>query len=138
MENQPPGLAAGSKEGGLRLKVENCIRIADEKLFLDIKAVPGASKSSLGEVQDGRLKVRIAAAPEDGKANEELRSFLAKTLGLRKKDIVLESGEKSRLKTLRLPLSAGDKIEEILLQNTQDTKNANNNLTAKLMNNPAD
>ena len=82
-------------------------------MFLDIKAVPGASKSCLGEVKEGRLKVRIAAAPEDGKANEELRSFFVKTLALAKKDIVLEKGEKSRLKTLRLPAAVKDRLSLI-------------------------
>jgi uncharacterized protein (TIGR00251 family) len=94
--------------------MENCIRICGDFLLVDIKAVPGASKSALGEIKEGRLKVRIAAAPEDGKANEELRSFFAKALGLPKKDLVLETGEKSRLKTLRLPISAKEKIENLL------------------------
>ena len=93
--------------------MENCIRTDGNYLYLSVKAVPGASKSALGEVKDGRLKVRIAAAPEDGKANEELRSFLAKILGLPKKDIVIESGEKSRLKTLRLPAVYKEKIERM-------------------------
>ena len=91
--------------------MKSCFRISNDYLFLDIKAVPGASKSAIGEVSDGRLKVRIAAAPEDGKANEELRSFLAKILDLPKKNIILESGEKSRLKTIRLPASAREKLE---------------------------
>ena len=94
--------------------MKSCIRISGDNLFLDIKAVPGASKSALGEVKEGRLKVRIAAAPEDGKANEELRSFLAKFLGLPKKDVILESGEKSRLKTIRLPASAREKLEGLI------------------------
>ncbi|MDR1802004.1 MAG: DUF167 domain-containing protein [Treponema sp.] len=98
--------------------MEGCIRISDGFLFLSVKAVPGASKSALGEVRDGRLKVRIAAAAEDGKANEELRSFLAKTLALPKKDIVLVSGEKSRLKTLRLPVSAKEKLEVVVTSST--------------------
>jgi len=92
--------------------MENKIRIRDNFLFLDIRVVPGASNSGMGEFREGRLKVRIAAAPEDGKANEELRSFFAKTLGLAKKDIVIEQGEKSRLKTLRLPIEAKGKLEE--------------------------
>ena len=91
--------------------MESYFRISDGFLFLNVKAVPGASKSALAEVRDRRLKVRIAAASEDGKANEELRAFLAKTLGLPKKDIVLVSGEKSRLKTLRLPVSAREKLD---------------------------
>jgi len=88
----------------------DCFRVVGDYLLLDIKVVPCASKSCLGEVNDGRLKVRIAAAPEGGKANEELRSFFAKILELPKKDIVIESGEKSRFKTLRLPLAAKTKL----------------------------
>jgi uncharacterized protein (TIGR00251 family) len=94
--------------------MEDCVRISGDYLFLDIKAVPGASKSALGPIKEGRLKVRIAAAPEDGKANDELRAFFAKTLGVPKRDIALESGEKSRLKTLRLPASAGEKLAALM------------------------
>jgi uncharacterized protein (TIGR00251 family) len=91
-----------------------CIRVSGNSLLLDIKVTPNASKSALGDVKENRLVVRIAAAPEDGKANEELISFLAKFLKLPKKDIVLQSGEKSRLKTLRLPVSAEEKIEGLI------------------------
>jgi uncharacterized protein (TIGR00251 family) len=94
--------------------MKGCIRISADFLFLDIKAIPGVSKSGLGEVKDGRLKVKIAAAPEDGKANEELRSFLAKTLELPKKEVILESGEKSQRKTLRLPRQAKEKLEKLI------------------------
>ena len=96
--------------------MENFIRACGDFLLIDIKAVPGASKSALGEIREGRLKVRIAASPIDGKANEELRSFFAKVLGIPKKEIVLETGEKSRLKTLRLPISAKEKLENLVLK----------------------
>jgi len=89
----------------------DCFRVSGDYIFLDIKAVPGASKSALGEAREGKLKIRIAAAPRDGKANEELRSFLAKLLGLPKRDVVLESGEKSRQKTIRLPFEAKERLE---------------------------
>jgi uncharacterized protein (TIGR00251 family) len=92
----------------------NCIRVSEDFLLLDIKAIPGASKTSMGEVEENRLKVRIAAAPEDGKANEALRSFLAKLLEIPKKDLFLQSGEKSRLKTLRLPVSVMEKLEKLI------------------------
>ena len=93
-------------------------RISGEFIFLDIKVVPGVSKSAIGEYREGRLKIRIAAAPEDGKANGELCSFISKLFGLAKKDVQLVSGEKSRLKTLRLPLASKEKIEKLLLLNT--------------------
>ena len=65
-------------------------------------------------MSDGRLRISIAAAPEDGKANTELRSFLAKALGCPRKDIVLIAGEKSRLKTLSLPVTCLGKLEKLI------------------------
>jgi uncharacterized protein (TIGR00251 family) len=86
--------------------MENWYRAEGGLIRLLVKAVPGASKNALAGIQGGRLRVRIAAAPEDGRANEELRSFLAKLLGLPKKEVSLTGGEKSRLKTITLPLSS--------------------------------
>jgi uncharacterized protein (TIGR00251 family) len=78
---------------------------------LKIKAVPGASKTEIAGVKDGCLRVRIAAAPEDGKANAELRAFLARALGCSKGEVVLLGGERSRLKTLAVPASCREKVE---------------------------
>jgi uncharacterized protein (TIGR00251 family) len=92
------------------------IRREGEKISLDIKALPGASKTEFAGPQEGRLRIRIAAAPEDGKANAELIAFLAKALGLAKREIVLVRGEKSRLKTLAFPAACGERLEALLTQ----------------------
>ena len=99
---------------GVKKPAESCCEIYGDRISLLIKAVPGSSKSLLGEIREGRLKIKIAAAPEDGKANEKLRAFLAKILGCPKNDITLSAGEKSRLKTLTLPLKAKDRLEAVL------------------------
>jgi uncharacterized protein (TIGR00251 family) len=91
--------------------METCIRVSGDSLLVDVKVQPGASKSLLGGVKDGRLRVRIAAAPQDGKANAELVSFFAGLLGCPKRDVALKTGEKSRLKTLALPLSCRAALE---------------------------
>jgi uncharacterized protein (TIGR00251 family) len=81
------------------------IRVSGGLVHVDIKAVPGASRTELAGVKDSRLRVRIAAAPEDGKANGELIAFFAKLLGCPKRDLILERGEKSRQKTIAFPLA---------------------------------
>ena len=88
--------------------------VAGNEIHINIKALPGASKNEFAGVKDGRLRVRIAAAAEDGKANAELAAFIAKAAGCPKKDIVLLRGEKSRLKTLALPFTYGIKLEKII------------------------
>jgi uncharacterized protein (TIGR00251 family) len=92
--------------------METCYKIEGNLIRLSIKAVPGSSRNAFAGIQDGRLRIKVAAAPEDGKANEELRVFLAKSLGIPKKDALLTAGEKSRLKTVTLPLSAKDNLEK--------------------------
>ncbi|MDR1238805.1 MAG: DUF167 domain-containing protein [Treponema sp.] len=83
----------------------NGLRISGDRVYLELRAVPGASRTELAGFRDGRLRVRIAAAPEDGKANRELTAFFAKLLDCPKKELVLERGEKSRQKTLSFPRS---------------------------------
>jgi uncharacterized protein (TIGR00251 family) len=94
--------------------MKSCIRISGNLIYLHIKAIPGASKSQLLAVQEDRLRVKIAAAPEDGKANAELCAFLSNLLGCPKKEVKLQSGEKSRFKTLAIPLSLKENLEKLL------------------------
>ena len=88
--------------------------IEGNTINIAIKAIPGASKTEFAGIKDGQLRVRIAAAPEDGKANAELTAFLAKALGCSKRDVILLRGEKSRVKTIALPLTCMAQLEALL------------------------
>ena len=94
--------------------MEDWFRITNESVHIDLKVRAGASKTCITGIADKRLCVRIAAPPEDGKANACLCEFLAKTLGCAKRDVVLVKGEKSRLKTITVPAACGDKLKEIV------------------------
>jgi len=93
--------------------MDSCFRVDGDKVMLEIKAVPGASKTEIAGVKDNRLRIRIVAAPEDGKANAELLAFLSKALGCPKRDLRLISGEKSRLKVVALPVECLAKVEGV-------------------------
>jgi len=74
--------------------------------LLAVKAVPGASRDQIAgilELPDGpRLNVRIATAPESGKANKAIEKLLAKALGLSDKDVTLASGPTNPIKTFHV------------------------------------
>ncbi|MDR0598541.1 MAG: DUF167 domain-containing protein [Treponema sp.] len=89
------------------------LRAGGDRLFLDIKALPGASKTEIAGVKDRRLRFRLAAAPEKGKANAELIAFLARTLGCSRRDIAIKTGETSRLKTLAVPALFREQLEKL-------------------------
>ena len=74
---------------------------------------PGAAKDEIVGIWHGgesgpRLAVKVAAAPDKGKANAAIIKLLSRTLGLPKSSVSIIAGETSRLKTLAL---AGDQAE---------------------------
>jgi uncharacterized protein (TIGR00251 family) len=93
--------------------MNNYFRIDGDSIRLEIKAVPGASKTEFAGVKDERLRVRIATAPEDGKANAELLNFLSKSLNCPKRDLRILAGEKSRLKSVAIPLAYRARVEGV-------------------------
>lgn len=64
--------------------------------------MPGAARTQvMGRLGDA-IKVRVAAAPEDGAANRELTEFVARALGLAKGAVTLVGGPASRDKVLSI------------------------------------
>jgi uncharacterized protein len=68
-----------------------------------VKVIPKSSKTQLtGYLPDGTWKVKVAAAPEKGKANRALCEFIAKTLGVAKSKVTIVAGETSHIKRIHI------------------------------------
>ena len=66
---------------------------------LVVRLTPRAGRDAIDGVDDeGRLRVRVAAPPGEGAANESLIRLLATTLGVPRGAVAIESGTTSRLK----------------------------------------
>ena len=94
--------------------MSNWFSITENFIRIGIKVVPGASKTEITGIRDNYLCIRVAAAPEDGKANACLCDFLAKTLGCPKRDVTVIKGEKSRLKTVEVPASCEERLRQLV------------------------
>jgi uncharacterized protein (TIGR00251 family) len=77
-----------------------------DQSLLYVHAQPGARNTEVTGLHNDRLRVRLKAPPADGKANEELRRFLAAKLGIAKAAVAIVSGRSSRQKRLRIDLDA--------------------------------
>jgi uncharacterized protein (TIGR00251 family) len=72
---------------------------------LRVKVVARSAKSKVaGELGDGVLKVKIAAPPEKGKANEELCRVLAEHYGVPKSAVSIASGHTASLKLVKIDM----------------------------------
>lgn len=78
------------------------LRIAGADLILSLHIQPGAKKTEIAGSHGEALKIRLNAPPVDGKANDCLIAFLADRLELPKARVILESGQTSRSKRVRI------------------------------------
>ena len=69
---------------------------------LALMVQPRAGRSEVVGPHGDTFKIRLAAPPVDGEANEELVRFLAKTLGVPKSAVSIGSGETGRRKRVRV------------------------------------
>jgi uncharacterized protein len=67
-----------------------------------IKAVSGASREGVAGVLGDRVKVRVAAASEQGKANRAIIAVMARELGIKPSQVVIVAGATSPEKVLAL------------------------------------
>jgi uncharacterized protein len=74
----------------------------DESLCLRIRVQPRASRTGVGDVMGDRIRIRVAAPPVDGKANDTLVRYLADAFGVARSAVRITAGESGRDKTLRI------------------------------------
>lgn len=72
--------------------------------LLAVHVQPGARRTEIVGEHGDALKIRLAAPPVDGKANEALLSYLAEKLSVGRRAVELRSGMTSRRKTVAIGL----------------------------------
>jgi len=69
---------------------------------INVHAQPGAKHTEIMGLHGSAIKIRVHAPPVDGKANEELRCFLAEQLKVNKQAVTLYKGDKNRAKVFEI------------------------------------
>ena len=73
-----------------------------QEATIAVKVVPGSSRTQLAGRLGDRLKVKVAAAPEKGKANQAVCELIAETLGLPHRNVTVRAGHTNPEKTLQI------------------------------------
>jgi uncharacterized protein (TIGR00251 family) len=82
------------------------------ELRISVRVTPRAGTNRIDGVEDGTLRVRVAAAPADGGANAAVLSVLADALGIPKSAVRLVSGTRSRQKIVAVDAESAHRVEE--------------------------
>lgn len=90
----------------------------DDRVTLRLHVQPGAGRSEIVGRHGDALKVRVAAAPERGRANDACTRLLAETFEVKASAVTLLSGETSRTKRFALDgvdvEAVQDQLERVL------------------------
>jgi uncharacterized protein (TIGR00251 family) len=76
--------------------------IRENRIVFNVKVIPRASRSEIAGEQEGVLRVKIAAPPVDGAANEELMRVLAKHFRIRSGAVRILAGQNGRMKRISI------------------------------------
>ena len=97
------------------------IQELDQAVIFTAKIIPGSSPPTricglLGDM----LKIKVEAAPEKGKANQNLIHFLARQLEVKKNAVSIIAGQTSPVKRIRISgISAETLLNKLLPEKTK-------------------
>ncbi len=86
----------------------------DGAVTIKVRVQPRASRTEIIGEHAGAIKMRVAAPPVDGKANEECRRYLAKLLKVGATSVEIISGDSSRDKVIRVSNISALRVLEAL------------------------
>lgn len=90
------------------------LRTSKEGLILEVVVAPRAKRSKFVGFHGGYPKIALAAPPIEGRANEELVSFLKGLLGIPGRDIELIRGDTSKRKAVLVRGISTEKVLQVL------------------------
>jgi uncharacterized protein (TIGR00251 family) len=92
--------------------------VGDDVVELAVHAQPGAGRTHVVGRHGDALKVRVAAPPEQGRANDALARLLAEAFGVTTGDVQLVTGATSRQKRFRItgvdPAAVPQRVDDLL------------------------
>jgi uncharacterized protein len=89
----------------------------DSGVTFSVRVQPRASRSGLAGEVDGALRIRLAAPPVDGEANEELVNLLANLFDIPRRQVEIISGQKSKNKVVRVRGVSAEMCMKLIIDN---------------------
>jgi len=88
--------------------------IIEDGVRIRLAVQPGAKRTEIIGEYDGYLKVKIQALPVDGAANGAIVSWLSKLLNVKKSQVVLDRGHRSRGKIISIHGVTAESVESAI------------------------
>ncbi len=84
-----------------------------DDLLLWVKSVPGGSRDAIAGVVGDRLKVKVVAPAEGGRANKAICALIADAFGIKPRDVSIHTGQTNPEKIIRIGTAGGLTVDSI-------------------------
>ena len=102
--------------------IDGLFEVVGDGVALRVHVVPAAGRTAVVGTHGDAVKVRVAAPPTGGRANEACVALLAETFGVSKSDVELTSGATSRAKRFRIGPVEVDEFRRLLERALEDDR----------------
>ena len=85
---------------------------------LEVKIVPGSSRTEIVGWLGECLKIKVAAPPEKGKANQAVIKLLSEKLALKEESITIVHGSASQRKVIEIDGITSEQLSQVLPSKT--------------------
>jgi uncharacterized protein len=87
--------------------------VHEGEVVFKVQVVPRSSRSEVVGEHNGSLRIKIAAPPVDGAANEELIRVLAKTFNVSRSAVRIVSGQTGKVKQISIKGRTNELVERL-------------------------
>ena len=102
------------------------ITISKDGVSFPVRVTPGARRNSVALIAAGILKIHLTAPADQGKANAALIELLAGLVGVKRSQVEILGGHKSRSKVVRITGMNPDQIGSRLNLGTAESSASEN------------
>ena len=99
---------------------DQILRVIDDGVELSVSVVPRSSRCEIAGTNNNSLRMKLTSPPVDNEANVQCCSFIAKQLGIAKRQVSIIRGKTARKKTVRIEGVTEQEVREKMLQQTKD------------------
>ena len=83
-------------------------------ITLHVQILPKSSRDEILGFVNGRLRIKVAATPEDGRANDRLKEIISETFDVPRSRVKIVRGKTSRIKTILIEGLAKHRYDQIV------------------------
>jgi uncharacterized protein (TIGR00251 family) len=81
---------------------DQILRVIDDGVELSVIVVPRSSRCEIAGIHNNSLRIKLTSPPVDNEANVQCCSFIAKQLGIAKKQVSIIRGKTARKKVVKI------------------------------------